>query len=148
MFSVGTDNYEIAVFTSIIESAEPINMSPERKSGSSILPSIIVSAIISFLIAGTFFFLSGLSCPKIAYIDTGKLLVGFSEADNVERAVKVEDDKWQVSLKALQDSLQAQVDRMSKEYDRATPAVQVVVSTACFLPAINELFFPGDSYLM
>ena len=70
-------------------------MSPERKSVSSIVPSLIISAL----------------------IDTGKLIVGFSEADNVERAVKVEDDKWQVSLKVLQDSLQAQVDRMSKEYD-------------------------------
>ncbi len=92
-------------------------MSPERKSVSSIVPSLIISALISLTIAGTFFFLSGLSSPHIAYIDTGKLIVGFSEADNVERAVKVEDDKWQVSLKVLQDSLQAQVDRMSKEYD-------------------------------
>jgi hypothetical protein len=49
----------------------------------------------------------GAKSPKIAYIDTGKLMVGFSEANKVEKVVKVEDDKWQAQLKVLQDSLQA-----------------------------------------
>ena len=48
----------------------------------------------------------GAKSPHIAYIDTGKLLVGFSAANDVEKQVKVEDDKWQVELKVLQDSLQ------------------------------------------
>ncbi|MGA3052459.1 MAG: OmpH family outer membrane protein [Chitinispirillaceae bacterium] len=82
-------------------------MSDQRKSASGIVPSIIVSAIISLAIAGALFFIVGAKAPKIAYIDTGKLLVGFSAANEVEKEVKVEDDKWQAELKILQNSLQA-----------------------------------------
>ncbi|MGA3050455.1 MAG: hypothetical protein ABSE00_00845 [Chitinispirillaceae bacterium] len=82
-------------------------MSEQRKSASGIVPSIIVSTIISLAIAGALFFMVGAKSPKIAYIDTGKLMVGFSEANKVEKVVKVEDDKWQAQLKVLQDSLQA-----------------------------------------
>jgi outer membrane protein len=60
--------------------------------------------------------------PKIGYVDTGKLLVGFSEANKVEREIKAEDDKWQAQLKMLQDSLQATINAMSKDYDKSTIA--------------------------
>jgi outer membrane protein len=78
----------------------------------------VVSAailIILYAIINQMFF-----TPKIAYVNTGKLMVGFSEANKVEREVKAEDDKWQAQLKILQDSLQAQINNMSKEYDRAS----------------------------
>ena len=81
--------------------------SGSSSTGAALLQVVIISAVISLVIAGTLFFALGSKSAKIAYIDTGKLLVGFSEADNVERAVKVEDDKWQVELKILQDSLAA-----------------------------------------
>jgi len=83
-------------------------MSEDRKSvsASGIIPSVIISAIISLSIAAALFFMLGAKSPHIAYIDTGKLLVGFSAANDVEKQVKVEDDKWQVELKVLQDSLQ------------------------------------------
>ena len=48
-------------------------------------------------------------------------MVGFSEANKVERVLKAEDEKWQEQLKVLQDSVQAAVDLMSKEFDGAQP---------------------------
>jgi Skp family chaperone for outer membrane proteins len=48
-------------------------------------------------------------------------MVGFSEANKVERELKAEDEKWQEQLKVLQDSVQATVDLMSKEFDGAQP---------------------------
>jgi Skp family chaperone for outer membrane proteins len=60
--------------------------------------------------------------PRVAYINTGKLLVGFSEAAKTEKELKVEDEKWQAKYKALSDSLQEQINKMSKEYDRASAA--------------------------
>ena len=60
--------------------------------------------------------------PKIAYVDTSKLMVGFSEAAEVERELNAEDKKWREQLKELEDSLQASIDRMSKEYERAGAA--------------------------
>ena len=49
-------------------------------------------------------------------------MVGFSEANKVERELKAEDGKWREQLKVLQDSVQAAVDQMSKEFDGAKPA--------------------------
>jgi outer membrane protein len=60
--------------------------------------------------------------PKIAYVNTGKLLIGFSEANKVEKEIKGEDEKWQAQLKILQDSLQAVINNMSKEYDKSSVA--------------------------
>lgn len=62
------------------------------------------------------------STPKIAYVDTGKLLVGFSEANKVEREIKIEDEKWQKQAKGLEDSLQTIIDNISKEFNNAKPA--------------------------
>ena len=59
--------------------------------------------------------------PRIAYIETAKLMVGFSEAAQAERELKAENEKWQTELKVLQDTLAAHVELMSKEYDLATP---------------------------
>jgi Skp family chaperone for outer membrane proteins len=60
--------------------------------------------------------------PKVAYINTGKLMVGFSESAKIEKELKAEDDRWQAQYKALSDSLQAQIDKMSKEYNAASTA--------------------------
>lgn len=60
--------------------------------------------------------------PKIAYVDTQKLMLGFSEATKVEKVLKNENDKWQKELQILKDSLDVHVKMMSKEYDNATSA--------------------------
>jgi len=59
---------------------------------------------------------------KVAYIDSAKLMVGFIEASKVERALAAEDEAWRGQLKTLQDSLQGSIDKMSKEYNTASPA--------------------------
>jgi outer membrane protein len=85
--------------------------------------AIVLSVIISLALAiAAFLTMSYFLTPRIAYINTGRLMVGFSEANKIEKEVKVEDDKWQAQYKALSDSLQAQIDKMSKEYDAASAA--------------------------
>ncbi len=55
----------------------------------------IISILLYSLI--NFYFLT----PRIAYVDTGKLMVGFSEANNVDKEVKLEDDAWHAQLRSL-----------------------------------------------
>jgi Skp family chaperone for outer membrane proteins len=77
---------------------------------------LLVAILSSCLISNLYF------TPRIAYVDTSKLMVGFSEANKVDREIKSEDDKWQSQLKSLQDSLQASIDTISKYYDISQPA--------------------------
>jgi Skp family chaperone for outer membrane proteins len=81
---------------------------------------LILINVVLIIIYGTvnYLFLS----PKIAYVNTGTLLVGFSEASKIEHELKVDNDKWQGQLKLLQDSLQLIMDQMSKEYNNANNA--------------------------
>lgn len=58
--------------------------------------------------------------PKIAYVDTGKLMVGFNEANKVDRELKEKDAEWKKQLKILKDSLAAHVELMGKEYNDAS----------------------------
>ncbi len=78
--------------------------------------TIIISSIMVFLFQMFF------PKPKIAYIDSGKLLIAFSESAKIQNELKTEDEKWQADLKKLQDSLKVSIDIMSNEYDNATPA--------------------------
>lgn len=60
--------------------------------------------------------------PRIAYVNNSKLMIGFSEAATAERELKAENEKWQKQLQSLQDTLKSAMDKMSKEYDNASPA--------------------------
>ena len=68
---------------------------------------------------------------KIAYIDSGKLLISFSESAKIQNELKAEEEKWQKDLKILQDSLKTAVDIMSNEYDNATPARKKIYRIIC-----------------
>ena len=81
-----------------------------------IICTILISSIIVLL------FQTFSPKPKIAYIDSGKLLISFSESAKIQNELKAEEEKWQKDLKILQDSLKTAVDIMSNEYDNATPA--------------------------
>lgn len=81
---------------------------------------IIVSGLISIILVQ--FVFNNISQSRIAYIDINKILVGFSDAAKVEKDLKAEDEKMQAELKILQDTLAAQIELMSKEYDNANPA--------------------------
>ena len=60
--------------------------------------------------------------PPLAYIDTSRLMVGFSEANKAQRELKEDSKTWQSQLKVLQDSVQSAIDTMSTYYDTATPS--------------------------
>ena len=79
-----------------------------------VIVSVILAVVISFIISK---FIS--PPPKIAYVDTAKLMVGFNEAARIDRELKEKDDKWKKQLKELKDSLAAHIDLMGKEYDNA-----------------------------
>lgn len=78
------------------------------------LITLVLAVVISFLLCK---YIS--PSPKIAYVDTAKLMVGFNEAARIDRELKEEDDKWKKKLKELKDSLAAHLDLMGKEYDNA-----------------------------
>lgn len=85
--------------------------------------TIIVSTLISLVLVGIYGIVNQIYfSPHLAYINTGKLIVGFSEANKVEKEIKVEDDKWQAQYKQLMDSVQVTMNGMSKEYNEATPS--------------------------
>jgi hypothetical protein len=58
---------------------------------------ILIALLFGFSFSKVFF------SPKIAYINTGKLWVGFSESVNIERELKAEEEKVQAQYKQLQD---------------------------------------------
>ncbi len=60
--------------------------------------------------------------PRLAFVDTNKMLVGFREAAAVEKELKKRDDVWRRKAEVLEDSAKALMDRMSKEYDAASAA--------------------------
>jgi Skp family chaperone for outer membrane proteins len=82
---------------------------------------IIAIAVALFLSIAAIFVHSYFFIPRIAYVDTNKLMIGFSEANRVEKELKAEDDKWRGQLKMIKDSVQASIDIMSKEFNTAKP---------------------------
>lgn len=57
---------------------------------------------------------------KIGFVETNKLMLGFSEANKANKEFEMVSKEFETNLKALQDSVQAQMDFMSKEFDKAT----------------------------
>jgi outer membrane protein len=85
------------------------------------LLQLIIVTIIAFSACFSYnYFFS----PKIAYVNTGKLMVGFSEASKIEKELKTEEDKWRAEAKTIEDSLQKTVNTMSSEYNKASAAKQ------------------------
>ena len=58
---------------------------------------------------------------RIAYVDSSRLMVGFSEADKINKEIEAEKKQYEENLKALEDSVKAHMGLMSKEYDSASP---------------------------
>jgi len=77
--------------------------------------SVIIAVAISFVISRYVF-----PAPRIAYVDTGKLMVGFNEANKVKKELQEVEKEWQSKIKILNDSLAAQVEKVSKEFDNAS----------------------------
>jgi len=80
--------------------------------------TIIFIAILIIAVA-----LSGyslLSKPQLAYVESSKLIDGFSETAKVRHQFEKEKAEWETNIKALEDSLKIAMERMKKEYDRAS----------------------------
>lgn len=83
---------------------------------SSILSAILVVGVVkSSSVTGWF-------SPRLAYVQTGKLMSGFSESARQEKKIIAEEERLRNEQKVLQDSLQAIVNRMSTQYNNSSPA--------------------------
>lgn len=91
-----------------------INYKSNIKCAIIIIIMLLVNVIILFSIIS--------KQPKISYINSARLSVGFSEAALVDKKLKVEEEKVKEQLKTLKDSVKTLMNVMSKEYDNAKPA--------------------------
>lgn len=85
------------------------------------MKTIVITAVsvlvgISTIAAIQHFFPS----PKIAYVDTGKLMIAFTEASRAQKSLEEQGTKWKDQYKTLQDSVQAAMDTMSRYFDDAS----------------------------
>lgn len=62
---------------------------------------------------------------KIGFVDTQKLLIGFSEANKANKEFEAANKQFEQNLAALQDSVKNQMDFMSKEFDKAADEKKV-----------------------
>lgn len=60
------------------------------------------------------------SQPNVAFVDTNKLVIGFSEAADVAKVFEQEKKEYDGNLKKLTDTLKVQMDLMSKKFNTAS----------------------------
>jgi Skp family chaperone for outer membrane proteins len=60
--------------------------------------------------------------PRIAYVESSRLTIGFAEAAKVDRELQAADKEWRDKLKLLQDSLAVFIQTMAVEYDKSSAA--------------------------
>jgi Skp family chaperone for outer membrane proteins len=78
----------------------------------------LVGVILTIALS-SFVFSHRASSPKIAFVNTQRLLMGFKDAIKVNKEVTDEDAKWRGAMKTMDDSLKAFMDSMSVKYDKA-----------------------------
>lgn len=84
-----------------------------------IIYAFITSAIVSALIvAGSMKLL--MHVPKIGYVANPKVMIGFNEASRVDKIIAEEREKGEKKLKEAQDTVNARINLLSSEYDRAS----------------------------
>jgi outer membrane protein len=76
-------------------------------------------AVLLTLALSAFVFSHRSSSPRIAFINSQRLLMGFKDAIKVNKEVEEEDTKWRGVMKMMDDSLKAFMDSMSVKYDKA-----------------------------
>ena len=70
----------------------------DRKTVGIWLGVIGILALVAMVVAGAIWF----RMPRVAYFDTARLMVSFSEAANIDKGLKAEDDKWRAQLKMME----------------------------------------------
>jgi outer membrane protein len=68
------------------------------------------------------------SPPKIAYVESGKILENFSEAIKAQKKYETEIGKMESELKVIQDSLNAALESIKTGYDKATKEKRKVLT--------------------
>jgi Skp family chaperone for outer membrane proteins len=81
---------------------------------------IAAAAVLVVLAVGLAWYLH--PSPRIAYVNTSRLMTGSAEAASVQRQLQAEEEAGKAHLKQLEDTLQGALDGMSKEYNAAKPA--------------------------
>jgi outer membrane protein len=56
---------------------------------------------------------------RLAFVDTNRMMTGFSEAHKANNEIKAEDLKWKANLKIMDDSLKSFMDSMTVKFDKA-----------------------------
>lgn len=84
-------------------------------------PLAILALVLAAAALALFFWKVGMGgqSRKVGFVDTQRLLVGFNDANKVNKELESEDTKWKASLKAMEDSLKAHMDSMSVKFDAA-----------------------------
>ena len=59
--------------------------------------------------------------PKVAYVESAKLVDGFTETVKARKVVDEKKAAWEQELKQLEDSLGATVEKMKTAYEQAGP---------------------------
>ena len=86
----------------------------------SIIVTVVIALIVSLAVSKL------VSAPaKIVYVDTTKLLLGFSEANTINKELEGEQKEYETNLQALRDSVKNQMDVMSKEFDASSDSVKL-----------------------
>lgn len=62
---------------------------------------------------------SGSLEKRMAFVDTNRMMTGFSEAHKANNDIKLQDEKWKVNLKILDDSLKSFMDSMTVKFDQS-----------------------------
>jgi outer membrane protein len=108
----------------------------------SVLTSVVaalVIVIIGLLVNWLFF------TPRLAYIETPKILENFNEAIKIRTQLTTEKDSLEKQIKTMQDSLQRVASSIIADYDKAsekqkaTMQAEVVRINAQFTTTVNEL---------
>jgi len=60
--------------------------------------------------------------PKIAYAETATLMTEFSEAIKARKQFEDQSKEWDGNIKTLNDSLNAAMNKLKVEYEKASPA--------------------------
>lgn len=92
----------------------------ERDRGNVDLVLIISTiALVITMGSGIYCFQNAKSTVKIGFVDSSLLMTSFTDAHKAESEIREHEQRWKSDQKAMQDSLEAYVNRMSAAYGKA-----------------------------
>jgi outer membrane protein len=58
--------------------------------------------------------------PQYSFVDTQRLLLGFKEANTIDKSIAESEKVWRSDMKRMEDTIMAFMDLMNKEYNTAS----------------------------